>query len=168
MIFKAVLIFLAVDMGVILFTLFQDNSIWFINTQVAFFSSLIITLGSYFSYQKSINARVETVDSDSEFNDRDEIDKIDDRFDLYSREDESKSEAEIVKEQKSNLKRNLFKNLKYSGSFFSIYRLFGYMALIVAFLILIKNNLFDITSYLFGLFIVPAISMLLPLILRKS
>ena len=82
MILKVILVYLAVDIGIVLFTILESNMLWFINTQIAFFSSLLITLGSYFSLKKSVNARLATYEA-NEGTDRDEIDKIEDRFDLY-------------------------------------------------------------------------------------
>ncbi len=150
MILRIVLIYLAVDVGVVLFSILQGNNLWFINTQVAFFSSLIIVLGSFFSYQNSIKARVETYEA-NETNDRDDIDKIEDKFDLY--DDEKEQKPPKVKTL------DMFKNLKYSGSFLSIYRVIGYVVLVGGFLALVQKEYFDIYSYLFGLFIVPIVSM---------
>ena len=158
MIIKIILIYLAVDIGIVLFTILESNMVWFINTQVAFFSSLLITLGSSFSLKKSINTRLATYEA-NEGSDRDEIDKIEDRFDLY--------DEEVLKEEKSKLRKNMFKNLKYSTSFFSIYRVIGYVVLVVGFLFLTKNNYFEVYPYIFGLLVVPITSMFSMFIIKK-
>lgn len=167
MILRIVLIYLAVDIGIVAFTLLQGNNLWFINTQVAFFSSLVIVLGSFFSYKNSINARLANYEA-SEGNDRDEIDKIEDRFDLYNDEkEEQKSDEEVLKEEKDKLKKNMFKNLKYSSSFLSIYRVIGYVVLVMGFLALVNNEYFDVYAYLFGLLIVPIVTVFAIFVVKK-
>lgn len=157
---KFLKIFLSIDLAIIVFCVLQGNMIWLLNTQIAFFSSLIITVGSFLAYQKNIKNRVENALVD--LNDPDKIDKIEDPFDLYS-EDEinyneiSDEEAkQIIKEEKSRIKQNSFRNLL--GSFTaasSVYRVFGYIGLVIGFFYLVNHNLFDTISYLFGLFVVP-------------
>ncbi len=167
MIIKIILIYLAVDIGIVLFTILESNMSWFINTQIAFFSSLLITIGSYFSLKKSINTRVATYEA-NEGNDRDEIDKIEDRFDLYDDEkEETKSDEEVLKEEKAKLRKDMFKNLKYSGSFFSIYRIIGYVVLVLGFLFLTKNHYFEVYPYIFGLLVVPITSMFSIFFIKK-
>jgi Fe2+ transport system protein B len=123
---------------------------------VAFFSSLLILIGSFVSYKKSIKSRIDSFESNN-FANRDEIDLIEDRYDLYS-EDEI-SDEEVIKEEKKRLSFiQSLKNLKYSSSFVSIYRLLGYLFLLFGFFFLVNNSLFDVFSYLFGFLIVPFIS----------
>ncbi len=163
MIKKFIKVFLIVDLIVILFCLFQGNITWLLNTQVAFVSSLLITIGSYLGYKRNIEKRVEGISSDDLVDTPDTIDKIDDRFDLYSDDiiedkDLSKDEVqEIFKEEKSKLKnQNTFKNtFKSFGAASSIYRLFGYGSLVIGFFYLNNNSLLDPISYLIGFIIVP-------------
>ncbi|MDC7243871.1 MAG: hypothetical protein PQJ44_08160, partial [Sphaerochaetaceae bacterium] len=82
MIKKFLKLFFIIDFGVIFFCLLQDNMLWLINTQSAFFSSIVITLGSYLGYKRNIQRRIDNAQIDEE--QPDSIDKIEDPFDLYS------------------------------------------------------------------------------------
>lgn len=163
MIKKFAKVFLIVDFGVILFCLLSANYIWLLNTQVAFVSSVIITIGSFLGYKRNVEKRVEnSTDSALISEDRDKIDEIDDPFDLYSEikqaeEKELTTEEikQILKEEKAKVKRNSIKNTIFSASgFASIYRIVGYVSLVLGFFILNNNGLFDVYSYLAGLFVV--------------
>ena len=162
MINKFAKVFLIVDFGVILFCLLQGNIDWLINTQVAFVSSLLITIGSYLGYKKNIEKRVslEQVDMDQP----DTIDKMDDPYDLYSEyevndnDELSKEEVkEIFLEEKDKLKKqsNIKNTFKSIGGASSIYRLFGYGILVFGFFYLNNNGLLEPVSYLIGFLIVP-------------
>ncbi len=163
MIKKFAKVFLIVDFGVIVFCVLSANYIWLLNTQVAFISSVIITIGSYLGYKKNIENRVQnSTDPALISEDRDKIDEIDDPFDLYSEIKQTQEKEltveeikQILKEEKAKVKRNSFKNTLFSASgFASIYRLVGYASLILGFFILKNNGLFDAYSYLAGLFVV--------------
>lgn len=171
MIKKFVKVFLIIDLGVIIFCLLEENTIWLFNTQIAFASSLMITVGSFLGYKKNIESRVPDQPMDEFVEEADEIDKIDDPFDLYSEEIVKKNDShtnlkEVIKEEKKKVKQHTFKNLFFSASgFSSIYRLAGYAGLIIGFFYLNNHHLFDVYSYLFGLFIVP-LSVLVKTVLR--
>ena len=156
-------IFLIVDLAVIVFCLISANYIWLINTQVAFISSVIITIGSFLGYKRNIEKRVEnSTDEALISDDRDKIDEIDDPYDLYSEIKQAPAKElsveeikQILKEEKVKVKRNSIKNTIFSASgFASIYRIVGYVSLILGFFILKNNGLFDAYSYLAGLFVV--------------
>ena len=169
-------LFLIVDSAVIIFCVASANYIWLINTQVAFISSVIITIGSFLGYKKNIEKRVEN-SSDAALisDDRDVIDGIDDPFDLYSEikqaeEKELSTEEikQILKEEKAKVKRNSMKNTFFSASgFASIYRIVGYLSLVLGFFILTNNGLFDPYAYLAGLFVVTA-SVLVSIVVNKN
>ncbi len=156
-------VFLIVDGGVILFCLLQGNTLWLLNTQVAFFSSLLITIGSYLGYKRNIEKRVENLDTKLMNDTPDSIDKIDDPFDLYSEceideKELSKEEVqEIFVDEKKKLKnQNTFKNtFKSISGASSIFRLLGYGLLVVGFFYLNNNQLLEPISYLIGFIIVP-------------
>jgi hypothetical protein len=170
---KLIKLFFMIDFGVIIFTALQSNFVWFINTQFAFFSSLFITFASYLSYKNFINKNVSNiVNSEQNYQERDSIDKMDDPYDLYDEDIENNIQdennisennlnqeddfAKIVKEEKQNLKKNSFKNtFRGLGAYSSIYRIMGYVSLVVGFLYLNNHHLLHTVSYLFGLFIVP-------------
>ncbi len=150
-----------VDIVLIMIALYQGGT-WLINSQLAFLSSLFITLASFYSYRKVVLKRVEQErDSGEEF---DEIEKIEDPFDLYSEEvSESKDLQEVIKEERAKLitvkqtGENLAKTL--SGAF-SPYRLLSYLFLFLSFLYLVNNKLFEIWAYMSGLVVVSIATMI--------
>jgi vacuolar-type H+-ATPase subunit I/STV1 len=174
---KLIKLFFIVDIGVIVFTLLQSNFTWLLNTQFAFFSSLLITIASYLSYNKYVNRNVEYAIKD--YQDRDSIDKIEDPYDLYDEpnenikdnineniqdteqalEDTSENREkfkQVVEEEKQKLKKNSFKNTyRAFGAYSSLYRIAGYLSLVMGFFYLNNHGMFHTLSYLFGLFVVP-------------
>jgi hypothetical protein len=134
--------------------------------QVAFFSSLFITIASFLSYKNNIQNRLSNLDltkSNNQFEDRDKIDEIDDPYDLYTEYEEipeseltSEKIKEILNDEKSKVKRNSFKNTLFSASgFLSIYRVLGYGILIFGFFALNNNKIFLPVSFMIGLGVVP-------------
>ncbi len=173
MINKFIKIFFAIDLAIIVFCLLQGNTVWLLNTQIAFFSSLIITIGSFLAYKRNVSSRLEhTIVLQ---NDPDKINKIEDPFDLYS-DDEinydeiSDEEAkDIIQKEKKRVKQNTFKNFFSSlTAASSIYRIIGYIGLVIGFFYLVNHNLFDTVSYLFGLFVVPLGVLVVNLTLRQE
>lgn len=153
-------IFLVIDLGFVVFGILEQNHLFVLNSQVAFFGSLCVVIGSFFGYKKNIENRV-TDEPLEDIEDKDVIDKIEDPFDL---DDESLNNKEfndeqiknILKEERKSQSAKTFKNLIFSfGGFASLYRLIGYFVLLVGFFILLNNSLFDPISYLLGLLIVP-------------
>ena len=174
MIRKFAKVFLIVDFGVIIFCLLQGNMTWLLNTQVAFASSLFITIGSYLGYKQNIQRRV--VNDQIDINEPDNIDKQEDPFDLYSeikidnKELESEEVKEIFIEEKEKLKKqNTFKNtLKSIGAASSFYRLAGYGGLVSGFFYLNNNGLLEPISYLTGFIIVPIAVLATKLIVKEN
>ncbi|MBD3841226.1 MAG: hypothetical protein IE909_04985 [Campylobacterales bacterium] len=173
MINKALKLFLIIDIGVVLFCILSDRNDWLLNTQIAFFSSLFVTLGSYLGYKKNIEKRVEYHTNDDD--NYDEIDKMDDKYDLYSPQIEQTAPSEPTKEQiKQIIKENKPKgnHLKnFIGGFSgmaSLYRLFGYLGLIVGFFYLNNNGYLHTISYLVGFMIVPFSAILFALVLKND
>jgi len=172
MIKKSVKIFAIIDIGVILFCLLTGHTDWLINTQIAFFSSLIVTIGSYLGYQRNVENRVEDqVNDDDTY---DEVDKMDDKYDLYSPEapqeqiNENPTKEEI-KEAMKPIKQNHFANFKSGfGGMASLYRIFGYVGLVVGFFYLNNNGLLHIYSYILGFLIVPISSLFISVALKKE
>ena len=178
---KAIKIFFIIDFGVVLFCILSGNLNWLLNTQIAFFSSLIVTIGSYLGYEKNINNRVEShINNDDNY---DEIDKMDDKYDLYSPEiseekivenltNDSKN-PDLLKEEIADamkpIKQNYFNNFKsgFSGMA-SLYRLFGYIGLVVGFFYLNNNEYLHIYSYIFGFIIVPLSALVVSYALNKD
>ena len=169
---KAIKIFFIVDLGVVIFCVLSGHMDWLINTQIAFFSSLIVTVGSFIGYQKNVQLRAsEHINEDDTY---DELDKMDDKYDLYSPQiEELKVNLEPTKEEIQEamkpIKQNYFANFKsgFSGMA-SLYRLFGYVGLIVGFFYLNNNGILHVYSYVFGFIIVPISALALSLSLKKN
>lgn len=170
-------IFFIVDSFIIAYCLITQNYLWLLNTQIAFISSLGITIGSFMGYKRNVANRVKNVNPEEILNDdRDNIDKIEDPYDLYSEIKEHKEEEltaeeikRIIKEEKSKVKRNSFKNTIFSaGGFASLYRIIGYGTLILGFFYLNNNKFLDVYAYLAGLFIVPLSVLIVNFSLKKE
>lgn len=165
-ILKFAKVFIILDLCLILYSFVFQSNLWFLNAQVAFFSSLFITIASFLSYKNNIQNRLSNLDlskSNSQMVDRDKIDEIDDPYDLYTEYEEiPESELtpekikEILNNEKSKVKRNSFKNTLFSASgFLSIYRVLGYGILIFGFFALNNNKIFLPIAFMIGLGIVP-------------
>jgi hypothetical protein len=162
---KIIFIFLILNCLFSICALFLISYNAFVNLQVAFWSAFFIILGSGFAYLRNINKRVALYDKNYE--QRDEIDIIDDKFDLYSemneKEDLSKEEIhQIIQEEKSKIKRkdsikNTFNSI---GAVGSIYRIVGYLLLVVGFFYLKNNQILEPLVYLLGFLIVPLMALI--------
>lgn len=176
-ILKFAKVFFLLDLCLISYSLIFQSSLWLLSSQVAFFSSLFITIASFFSYKKNIENRLLNLDltQDNEGVDRDKIDEIDDPYDLYTEykeipEEELTTEKikEILNDEKSKVKRNSLKNTIFSASgFLSIYRVFGYVILLFGFFALNNNKIFMPIAFIIGLGIVP-IGVLFSKLLEKK
>ena len=164
-IIKFAKVFFILDLCLISFVLIFESNLWLLSSQVAFFSSLFITIASFFSYKRNIENRLSNLDltQDDEGVDRDKIDEIDDPYDLYTEykeipESELTPEKikEIINDEKSKVKSNSLKNTIFSASgFLSIYRVLGYMILIFGFFALNNNKIFVPIAFIIGLGVVP-------------
>ncbi len=144
-----------------------------LNLQVAFFSSFFIVLGSFIGYRKNILKQSEDFIIRDE-NEKDVIDAIDDKFDLYGEinENELSDEdvQEIIKEErkKQNIKDSLTNTMKSLSSATSIYRIMGYVLLVIGFFFLNNNQLLIPIAYLLGFLIVPIMALIVNLKYIKS
>lgn len=158
-------VFIILDFCVIVYAFIFHGKLWVLNTQVAFVSSLFITIASFLSYKRNIQSRLSNLDltKSEQGIDRDKIDEIDDPFDLYSEYEEIPEEEltpekikEIINDEKSKVKKNTFKNTLFSATgFLSIYRIIGYSILIFGFFALNNNGIFLPFGFIVGLGIVP-------------
>ena len=108
-------VFILLDLCVFVYAFLFQDILWALNTQVAFISSLFITIASFLSYKRNIQNRISNLDM-SQTNqsfDRDKIDEIDDPYDLYTEYEEiPESELtpekikEIINDEKSKVKKN--------------------------------------------------------------
>lgn len=161
--------YIILDLLVILACIVLDNYLWLLNTQVAFISAMSITIGSFLGYKRNIQKRVQGINLQEETNiePRDKIDEIDDPYDLYGEINEQQEFTAqeiktIIQEEKSKIKQNSFKNTLFSATgFASIYRIIGYVVLILGFFALNNNGLLHVFSYLCGLFVVTIATLMI-------
>ena len=168
---SAIITLFIVDLFIITLTFFFGDEHWLINTQMGFIPSAFVMLGSMLSYQSMVKGRlnVGAIPDDE----RDSLDKLEDPYDLYDEElrkdDSQKTLAEVVKEERQNLKksrRSLWQTTKDAKASFSFYRLASYLLLIFGFFHLNNNQLLDIPIYLVSLAI-PTI-VIVAVLMRKS
>lgn len=144
-----------------------------LNLQVAFFSSFFIVLGSFIGYRKNILKQSEDFIVKDE-NERDSIDAIDDKFDLYGEINENELSNEEVKEiikeekKKQNIKDSLTNTMKSFSSATSIYRIAGYFLLVIGFFFLNNNQLLIPIAYLAGFLVIPIMALIVNLKYIKS
>lgn len=163
-ILKFAKVFIFLDLCIFIYASFFQTSLWLLNTQVAFISSLFIVVASFISYRKNIQNRLSNLDLSKPSNeDRDKIDEIDDLYDLYTEYEEiPESELtpekikEIINNEKSKVKKDSFKNTLFAaGGFLSLYRFVGYGLLVFGFFALNNNKMFIPIAFIVGLSIVP-------------
>ena len=133
-----------------------------LNSQLAFIASLLIILGSFQGYKKVVQKKSHL--------ERDIIDEIEDRFELYNEEEPQQLSAkELFEEEKKKVKsQKAMKNFILGlGGFFSMYRLLGYLFLVIAVMMLIRRSMFEPLSFLLGLAILPVSAMLYALFSRE-
>ncbi len=153
---KVVITFIVVDLALIFLSLYMGNN-WLISSQSAFFASILVTLASFLGYKKMIEKKIALGDIPKE--DRDDIEIIEDRHDLYTKEEDFKT---IIKEERAkitNIKttaQNLGKSL---GGAMSIFRLLAYGVLFLSFLYLNRHGMLNIAAYLVGLAVVPLVAL---------
>lgn len=160
--------YIIVDLIFIAIIFFIKNWNWILNSQIAFASSIFITIATFYSYQANVKKRLEGYgEVNIVNNDQDEIDKIEDPYDLYSEDNITEEKElttekikEIIGEEKAKLKKNTVKNTIFSaGGFLSIYRILGYAFLLFGFFYLVNNGLFNALAFVIGLTIVPITSL---------
>ena len=192
-IIKLVRILLAVDVGVVLFCVLENNFSWFINTQIAFFSASMIILGSFVGYKNLVTKQVESGNEG-----KDVLKEYEDKYDLYD-EIEYKWYVADFKDLNKGLiwttkkpshfyiKRKIefitddmpdktkIKKLPWYKAFFlsfkggfNLLRISGYIILILGFIWLNRNNMFEFAPYFFGLTLVPALALIYLWIEKKS
>jgi ABC-type transport system involved in cytochrome bd biosynthesis fused ATPase/permease subunit len=170
---KLLKIIFIVDFFIIILLAIFSTKLAVINTQFAFVSSLLVTIASFHSFKNQVKKRASEYESKY---DRDEIDKIEDRFDLYSEDEineepieDEKEVQRIIKEEKQKAKANTVKNtVQGLPSYLSLYRVMGYVVLLVGFFYLLKHELFDAVWYLVGFLIVPLTSVSSTFAIRKD
>lgn len=151
--FFFILIFL--DLVLIIYFLLNKDYLYLLNTQIAFIASILITTGSFLGYKKMVLKKAKEYKNSDNL---DLIDKIDDPYDLYSQNLDEIDAKELFDEEKKRVKgfkKGIENFLLTSSAFFSIYRVFGYIFLIVSILFLMDKKIFSPLYFFIGLSIVP-------------
>lgn len=118
---------------------------------VAVVSSMLVVMGSLYSYRNMIQSRLQDADPHAY---KDTIEEMEDPYDLYSEEavHESEDVVEVFKAEKANQKGNVIQNTtQNAAAMVSMYRLIPYVFLILGFLALQNNHVFAPLSYMAGL-----------------
>jgi len=158
--------------GLVLSALFF-GWMWLVNTQVAFFCSLAITVGTFLSYRRMVKRRLE---AGAYVLEEEEEKEPDDPHGLWKEESTSppldvKTMIEEEKERQKQEKKGLLARSHLSSalpSFLFPYRLLGYVALIVGFLVLRRHEMFEVVPFVIGLGVVPLTALLTLLVLGKG
>jgi len=148
MILTLIRILIAIDVGVVVFCYLEDNLIWLLNTQIAFFSTSLIIIGAFIGYYGMVKRNL----ADGNVGE-DVLKKYEDKFDLYDEEDEVK-QIDI-----KSKKLKWYEALVLSFKGFNIIKILGYVSLIAGFLWLNSKGIFDAVSFIFGVSIVPAVTL---------
>lgn len=131
-----------------------QEPLWMLNFQLAFIGSFLVIFASFFGYRALVLRS-------KPMHNRDIIDTIDDKFDLYEEEESSEQpadfkEAVALEREKLKSKKVGLKNLYATkGGFLSIYRLGAYAIFVLSFLWLVGKDFFHLYSYVAGLIFVP-------------
>ena len=166
---ETIIVLVIVDLIIALLLYFLGAEHWLVNSQVAFISSSLVMLGSMQSYKNMVKQRLVGVTSVSDQDERDTLDKLEDPYDLFDdekKEDEEKTLAEVVKEERANLKKNrrsIIQTTKDAKPAFSFYRLGAYGLLVLGFFYLNNNHLLKLIPYL-SFLILPMIIIVVILI----
>ncbi len=151
---KVTVILIITDLALIIYSLNISQN-WMINSQIAFISSLFVTVSSYFGYKKMVSNAIASGEIPKES--RDDFDKLEDPHDLYG-EDKEEDFQEVIKQERAKLInfKTTAENLgKSATGVLSVFRLVAYGFLFLSFLYLNRQGLLDISAFLTGLAVVP-------------
>ena len=154
-------ILFAVDIGIVVFCYLEKNYIWLFNTQIAFFSTALIIIGSFIGYANSVRRNLENGNVGDDI-----LKKYEDPYNMDDEEDKI-DEKNLEKLKNKRLKWYEVLLFSFKGGL-NFIRILGYAFLIVGFIWLVKKSLFDVYSFLFGVSIVPILSLISILFLKKK
>ena len=207
---KRLQIFLAVDIGIVTFCLLEERIDWLYNTQLPFFSTILIVMGTFLGYANLVKSRVAAGDKGGEpdqsydhYGDRwgilkEEGEKGDDQFAPPLKEEEGKGAPGEGNQFCSSISqdsegKNRKKEMADQGEMgegkepsttppfgkrvatalalsikggFNWLRILGYIFLILSFFFLHSRGIFEPIPFLFGVSVVPAVSLALLLFSR--
>ena len=147
-----------IDLFVVAIALRQGMH-WLISSQVAFLSSLLATLASFYAYKRMVDKKIATGDIPPE--EQEALDRIDDRFELFDDAEEEVFAEElkdvIQKERKKigGIKNSMQNLAKTVSAAISPLRIAAYLILILGFLYLNRHEMLEIWGYVTGLTVVP-------------
>ena len=137
-----------VDVFIAFFCILSGNLIWLYNTQLAFFSTTFIITGTFIGYSNLVRSEVERGNVGDDI-----LKKYEDPYDL---DEEEKVEIKEIKPKKLKWYEAVLFSFRGGINFI---RILGYVFLIASFLWLNSNGFFDVLSFLFGVSIVPLVSL---------
>ena len=143
-------VLILVDVFIALFCILSGNLIWLYNTQLAFFSTTFIIIGTFIGYSNLVKSEIEKGNVGDDI-----LKKYEDPYDLY--EEEEKIEIKEIKPKKLKWYESILFSFKGGINFI---RIVGYIFLIASFLCLSKSGFFDVLSFLFGVSVVPLVVLL--------
>ena len=136
-------VLIAIDVGIVVFCYLENNFVWLYNTQIAFFATTLIVLGSFIGYSNMVRRSIENGNVGEDI-----LKKYDDAYDLYDEEDEIKTKELENFKKKLKWYEALFVSFK--GGL-NLLRISGYALLIIGFIWLNKIKMFDYLSFLFNM-----------------
>jgi hypothetical protein len=125
---------------------------WFVSSQVGFFTTILVTISSFYSYRSFVKRG--SLNRDLVLMHRDKLDKVDDEFDLYDNDSNNGRVDRNLKERVKNFKNTL-------PIYLSPLRVVAYLIFLLGFFYLENNQLLNIFGYLLGISIIPLSSILL-------
>lgn len=150
MVKKTISLLLALQ--ILLFVGYFFSKSFFYNAQVGFWSAFLIIMGASYAYRSMIKHKIDSQHYEEQ---RDILDEIDDKYELYDEEPVNEAPPEdldlkaIVKEEKSKIKTVSLSSMKYGAKGgFSPWRLLPYLLLVFGFIALKNNNILSLWIYL--------------------
>jgi len=145
---------LIVDIGIVLFCYLAGQRDWFINSQIAYSSSLVVVMASIYSYAQMVKTGVE---NEAATTSTDELlDKIEDPHGVFDEDDKVQVQDDAQdQDDKDQEKISTIEAMKKNKAYVSFYRIGAYAILVLGFLYLQNVKIFHMPSYMFGLFLSP-------------
>lgn len=145
MIKTAILILFGLDLIVFAISSFFAEYNFVLNSQVAFFASLLVVLGSFSSLYSKLKSGALSA-YEEEKGDPGDRHKL-----LYDDEEEQEAEVDFKEEKRRAGRFSLSSFVMGSKLFFSLQRVVAYVVLIASLLYLINSGLFNVWGYITGL-----------------
>lgn len=147
---------LIVDIGIVLFCYLAGQRDWFINSQIAYYSSLVVVMASIYSYAQMVKIGVE---NEAATTPTDELlDKIEDPHGVFDEDDKVRVHDDAQdQDDKDQEKISTIEAMKKNKAYVSFYRIGAYAILVLGFLYLQNVKIFHMPSYMFGLFLPPVL-----------